>query len=143
MAKKNSEPFLDEYTAELREFGIEEIPAARRNRAGLCSFIKNRNLLAGKTREERRDLLKETQEKWIHRIVTKGGLIGIVRYILPKTEAHGYIVQGNYKQTDYHGKPTPFRAAVLWNGERQLRVADLETLEPAGDYVHCSNSLIF
>ena len=120
MAK--SEPFLDELTEELLSFNIRDVPKTRKNRAELLRYIGKR------TPQDRADTLRAAQHKWIGRRVVNGGVYGTVAYILPKGDGRVLFAQRDYLRI--RGiKFTSFSAAVLWDGQNQVRITgEVESL---------------
>lgn len=115
MAK--SEPFWDELTEELLSFDILDVPKTRKNRAELLRYIGKR------TPQDRADTLRAVQQKWIGRRVVSGGVYGTVAYILPKGDGRVLFAHRDYLRTKGI-ESTSFSAAVLWDGQNQVRITD-------------------
>ncbi|MBI4224873.1 MAG: hypothetical protein HY617_00935 [Candidatus Sungbacteria bacterium] len=110
------EPFLDELTDQLFSFGIRDIPKTRKNRTALLHYIGER------TPQERADMLRMAQEKWIGKRVVHGGLYGVIVFILPKGGGRLPLAPKDYPDGSSRVQSTPFSAAVLWDGDNQVRM---------------------
>lgn len=126
---------LAQNKAYLKEMGIEcPEDASPASLPSLISYIRRGNGVCGKTTEERIELVKEAQDMWIGKQVAQGnadGRRGTIKYLLAKLPQQVIAMRGGLNQSGIDARPrtsSPFRAGVLWRGERQIRIVDIDGL---------------
>ena len=102
--------------------------------ASLASYIRRGNGVQGSTPEERIVLIQHAHDTWIGTRVAQGdvnGRQGIVKYLLAKVPQQVMAMRGGLRQSGIDARTrtsSPFRAGVLWDGEYQIRIIDLDGL---------------
>lgn len=102
--------------------------------ASLASYIRRGNGVQGRTPEERIALIKQAHDTWIGKRVVQGsfnGRRGTVKYLLAKVPAQFMAMRRGLRDSGLDARtraPSPFRAGVLWDGECQIRIIDLDGL---------------
>lgn len=101
----------------------------------LIQYIRRGNGTQGKTPQERIMLIQQAHDEWIGKRVTQRNdnrsMQGVVKYLLAKVQAQVLAMRRALRHHDMDARTqplSPFRAGVLWDDERQIRVVDLDHL---------------
>ena len=128
MPRPNKSMPLPDLVAQLADYGITAIPSTNEGCLSILRFIRTGRGMSALTKESRVALLKTITCEWVARRVWCGNRFGTVKYILPKSFEKAYVFRRTVS-VNLSRHLTFFSAGVLWDGERQTRIADFDSLE--------------